>query len=145
MDRVVFASASQDLIEPPPRDIVQEKIGTAAPVFDVENACNSFLNGLEVAEALVVSGARRCVLVAAGETCSNAIAWTVRDDEDFRLSLPGYTPGRRGSGGAGRAVRQRAGHLLPVVHDGEPLLALATLATGGSMHPRSVEHSYIPW
>jgi acyl-CoA:acyl-CoA alkyltransferase len=143
VDQLVFASASQDLIEPATANIVQEKLGTAAPVFDVKNACNSFLNGLEVAEALVVAGARRCVLVAAGETCSNAISWCVRDDADFKLSFPGYTLGDAG-----------AAALVVPSHDGRGIFfrsfttvsrhwPLATLAGGGSMHPHSVEHTYI--
>lgn len=143
VDQVVFASASQDLIEPATANIVQEKIGTHAPVFDVKNACNSFLNGLEVAEALVVSGARRCVLVAAGETCSNAIAWTVRDDDDFKLSFPGYTLGDAGAAALVVPSDNGGGIFFRSFTTVSRYWPLATLAAGGSMHPHSVEHSYI--
>ena len=30
--------------------------GIHAPVFDVKNACNSFINGVEIAEAFILSG-----------------------------------------------------------------------------------------
>src|SRR5437016_239599 len=40
IDLLIFASAGQDLAEPATANIVQEKIGTACPAFDVKNACN---------------------------------------------------------------------------------------------------------
>ena len=57
VDVLIFASAGQDLIEPATANIVQEKLGTACQAFDVKNACNSFLNGLQLAESLILSGA----------------------------------------------------------------------------------------
>ena len=53
---LIFASAGQDSIEPATAHIVQDKLGTRCPVFDVKNACNSFLNGVQLAESLVLSG-----------------------------------------------------------------------------------------
>jgi 3-oxoacyl-[acyl-carrier-protein] synthase-3 len=143
VDQVIYASASQDLIEPATANIVQEKLGTCAPVFDVKNACNSFLNGLEIAEALVVSGSRRCVLVVAGETCSHAVAWSVQDDADFKLSFPGYTLGDAGAA----ALVVPSGNGTGIFHRSFTTLSrywpLATFAGGGSMHPHSPEHTYI--
>src|SRR5262245_16970595 len=52
IDLLIFASAGQDLAEPATANIVQQKLGTRAAVFDVRNACNSFLNGIQVAESL---------------------------------------------------------------------------------------------
>ena len=50
VDTVIFASASQDIAEPATANVLQEKLGCDhASVFDVKNACNSFLNGLDVA------------------------------------------------------------------------------------------------
>jgi 3-oxoacyl-(acyl-carrier-protein) synthase III len=143
VDQVVFASASQDLIEPATANIVQEKVGTRAPVFDVKNACNSFLNGLEVAEAMVASGARRCVLVAAGETCSNAISWKVDDDADFKLSFPGYTLGDAGAAALVVPSNDARGIFFRSFTTVSRYWPLATLPGGGSMHPHSAEHTYI--
>src|SRR5204863_9740445 len=41
IDLVLFASASQDLVEPATSHIVAAKLGLEAPVMDVKNACNS--------------------------------------------------------------------------------------------------------
>ena len=143
VDQVVYASASQDLIEPATANIVQQKLGTHAPVFDVKNACNSFLNGLEVAEALIVSEARRCVLVVAGETCSNAIAWSVRNDEDFKLCFPGYTLGDAGAAALVVPAEDGRGIFFRSFTSLSRYWPLATFAGGGSMHPHSMEHTYI--
>lgn len=143
IDQLIFASASQDLIEPATANIVQEKLGTRAPVFDIKNACNSFLNGLEMAEALVLSGSRRCVLVASGETCSQAIAWHAADQDEFKMNFPGFTLGDAGAAAIvvpstdGRGIFHRS---FMSLSDHWPL---ATLLGGGSMHPHSAEHSYI--
>lgn len=91
VDLIVFASASQDLIEPATAHIVAAKLGASCPVFDVKNACNSFLNGMQVAEALILGGQYRRVLVCTGETGSEVVRWSVRDREQFVDSLAGYT------------------------------------------------------
>lgn len=91
LDMIVFASASQDLIEPATAHIVAAKLGAACPVFDVKNACNSFLNGVQVAEALILSGQYRRILVCTGETGSRVVRWSVADRAEFMDSLAGYT------------------------------------------------------
>jgi acyl-CoA:acyl-CoA alkyltransferase len=91
LDLVVFASASQDVLEPATAHIVAAKLGATCPVFDVKNACNSFLNGIEVAEALIASGRYRRVLVCSGEKGSRAVRWSVADRAQFMDSLAGYT------------------------------------------------------
>ncbi|NUR90011.1 MAG: ketoacyl-ACP synthase III, partial [Nonomuraea sp.] len=90
-DLLVFASASQDLVEPATAHIVAAKLGLSCPVFDVKNACNSLLNGIQVAEALILAGQYRRVLVCTGETPSRAIRWQVRDRAQFVDSFAGYT------------------------------------------------------
>lgn len=143
IDQLIFASASQDLIEPATANIVQEKLGTRAPVFDIKNACNSFLNGLEMAEALVLSGSRRCVLVVSGETCSHSIAWHAADQDEFKMNFPGFTLGDAGAAAIVVPSNDRRG----IFHRSFMSLShhwpLATFLGGGSMHPHSVEHSYI--
>ena len=63
IDTVIFASASQDIAEPATANVLQEKLGCDhASVFDVKNACNSFLNGLDVAQALIQTDRADCVV-----------------------------------------------------------------------------------
>ena len=66
IDLLMFASASQDLIEPATSHIVSAKLGLSAPVFDVKNACNSVINALQVADALIRAGSHRRILVVSG-------------------------------------------------------------------------------
>src|SRR5699024_9566564 len=92
IDLLIFASASQDMVEPATSHIVAHKLGLdSVPVMDVKNACNSVLNGIEVAEALVATGRYRTVLVASGEAPSRAVRHDVPDRATYALSAPGYT------------------------------------------------------
>lgn len=91
VDLLIFASASQDMVEPATGHIVAAKLGASCPVMDVKNACNSVLNGIEVAEALIGTGRYRRVLVASGEMPSRAVRWDIPDRATYALSAPGYT------------------------------------------------------
>lgn len=142
VDLLVWGSASQDLVEPATAHIVAHKLGLDCPVFDVKNACNSFLNGLQVATALLATRSHRTALVVTGESPSRAIRWSVDSAASFALSAPGYT-----MGDAGAAV------LLTYDEDCEGIFfqqhrswsrhwPIATLPGGGSMHPRGDEWTY---
>ena len=56
VDLLLFAAASQDMCEPATAHIVAAKLGLTCPVMDVKNACNSVLNAVELAEALITAG-----------------------------------------------------------------------------------------
>lgn len=143
IDLVLFASASQDLIEPATSHIVAAKLGLTCPVMDVKNACNSVLNALQVAEALIATGQYRRVLVASGEEPSHAVRWDLADHEQFIRSFPGYT---MSDGGAAVIVEAsddpRAGILDSAFHAVSRHWEVGTLPTGGSMNPRSLDHAY---
>src|ERR1051325_5970796 len=79
IDLLLFASASQDLIEPATSHIVAAKLGLDCPVMDIKNACNSVINAMQVAEALIGAGQYRRVLVASGEQPSHAVRWDLKD------------------------------------------------------------------
>ncbi|MEU5881846.1 ketoacyl-ACP synthase III [Spirillospora sp. NPDC047279] len=145
LDLLIFGSASQDLIEPATAHIVAAKLGATCPVFDVKNACNSFLNALQTAEALIRTGQYARVLVCAGETPSRAIRWRVRDRAQFVDAFAGYTLSDGGaamlleaapSGGPAAGVFHRDFAAVSSAWD------IGTLPAGGSMHPRDPEHSY---
>ena len=143
VDLLVFAAAGQDLIEPATAHIVQHKLGSHAAVLDVKNACNSFLNGLQVADALVGTGQARCALVVTGEICSRAVRWAVRDADDFRLHFPSYTMGDGGAAavlvpGAGAGALRYLGFAARSEH-----WALAQIRAGGSMYPRGDDYAYL--
>ena len=67
VELLIFASCAQDITEPATANILQEKLGAKnAQVFDVKNACNSFLNGIDIAESYIKTGKARTAVVAVG-------------------------------------------------------------------------------
>ncbi len=143
IDLLIFASAGQDLIEPATAHIVQSKLGTRCPVFDVKNACNSFLNGVQLAESLIASGANKNVLVAVGEISSRGIAWHADSLNDFKRNMPGYTMGDAGAAALFSATNDGGGIFYRKFASLSEHWELTTVLSGGSMHPRGAEHSYI--
>ena len=142
VDALIFAAASQDLTEPATANIVQEKLGTNCPVFDIKNACNSFLCGLQVAESLIASGQYRNVLVASGEIPSRGIKWSVRDFDDFRLSFAGYTLGDAGAAALVSGTDDHRGIFYRKFQTESRYWNIGTVPGGGSMHPRGDEWTY---
>ena len=90
IDCIIFASASQDMIEPATANKIQQILWSHAPVFDIKNACNSFLNGLEVAKSYIISWQYKKILVCSWETSSRAIRWSTWDREEFKEALAWY-------------------------------------------------------
>ncbi len=142
IDLLIFASASQDLTEPATAHIVQAKLGTAGAVLDVKNACNSFLNGLQVAEALILTGQYRKALVAVGEVPSKCIKWDIADRQEFRARFTGYTFGDAGAAALLEASPDANGLFYRKFMAVSQHWHISTLAGGGSMHPRGDEYSY---
>lgn len=145
VDLLLFASASQDMVEPATAHIVSAKLGTGCPVMDVKNACNSVLNGIEVADALITAGRYRRVLVVTGEAPSRAVRWRVSGLDQFLASLPGYT-----LSDAGAAVlvtpAEPGEHAPRILGSGFSASSadwsVGTLPAGGSAHPRDVDATY---
>jgi 3-oxoacyl-[acyl-carrier-protein] synthase-3 len=141
IDLLIFGSASQDLIEPATAHIVAAKLGAACPVFDVKNACNSFLNGLQMADALIRTGQHERVLVCTGESPSRAVRWKVRDRAQFVDAFAGYT---LSDGGAAALVEAApdGGIFYRDFAAVSSAWRIGTLPAGGSMHPRDPEYTY---
>jgi 3-oxoacyl-[acyl-carrier-protein] synthase III len=142
-DLLIFASASQDLIEPATSHIVAAKLGFGCPVMDVKNACNSVINAMQVAEALIGSGQYRRVLIASGEQPSHGVRWQLKDHEQFIRSFPGYT---MSDGGAAVILEASDDPATGILDSSFVAVSkhwqIGTLPTGGSMNPRSIEHAY---
>ncbi|MET8142606.1 ketoacyl-ACP synthase III [Sphaerisporangium sp. NPDC005288] len=140
-DLLIFASASQDMVEPATAHIVAAKLGLSCPVFDVKNACNSLLNGLQVAEALIRTGAHRKVLVCTGEMPSRAVRWRVEGRAQFVDAFAGYTLSDAGAAVLVTADADRGIFYRDFSADSRAW-AIGTLPGGGSAHPRDPEYSY---
>ncbi len=143
IDLVLFASASQDLVEPATSHIVAAKLGLTAPVMDVKNACNSVVNAMQVGDALIRSGQYRRVLIASGEGPSVAVRWELRDHEEFISSFPGYTM----SDGGAALVLEASDEAGAGIVDSRFLAVsrhwrIGTLPGGGTMRPHDPDAAY---
>ncbi len=145
IDLLIFAACTQDLAEPATANILQEKLGAnQSQVFDVKNACNSFLNGLDVAESHIKAGKAKNALIAVGETLSLSIAWHIKSTDELRSHIPGLTLGDAGAAAIIRGEPDGNGRGImgtSFLTQGDQW-RLATVLSGGSMHRFSEEHSY---
>jgi 3-oxoacyl-[acyl-carrier-protein] synthase-3 len=143
VDLVIFASASQDLVEPATSHIVAAKLGIDAPVMDVKNACNSVLNAMQVGDALIRSGQYRRVLIASGEGPSVAVRWELRDHAQFISSFPGYTMSDGGAAIVLEACSDAdAGILETRFRAVSRHWSIGTLPGGGTMRPHDLDAAF---
>ena len=97
IDFLIFAAASSDLLEPATANIVQQKLGLRCPVMDVKNACNSFVSGLQTADAMIRAGFYAQILIVTGEKLSSVINFDIKDGEHLRRSLAAFSLGDAGT------------------------------------------------
>ncbi|MEV7394287.1 3-oxoacyl-[acyl-carrier-protein] synthase III C-terminal domain-containing protein [Streptomyces sp. NPDC091215] len=97
VDLLLFASVGEDLEEPATAHVVADKLGVTAPVFDIQNACNGFLNAMETADALIRTGAYDRVLITTGERGTVHTRQPVRNRDEFAYLLPALTLGDLGA------------------------------------------------
>lgn len=142
VDLLLFACASADMVEPATAHITQYKLGTNAAVMDVKNACNSFLNGLEVAEALIRTGQYRRALVVTGEIPSRSIRWKIENFRDLKNSFMGYTFGDAGAAALLEPSDDETGIFYRKFFSVSKHWELCTLPGGGTAHPRGDEYTY---
>jgi len=117
IDLLIFASAGQDIMEPATAHIVSNIIDTKCPVFDLTDACNSFLDALHVGDALIRCGTYKKILIATGEVTTKTIQRKIVDRNDFKECFTGYT-----FGDAGTAV------LLTDAEDGAGIISSSFMA-----------------
>ncbi|MFD5561123.1 3-oxoacyl-ACP synthase III family protein [Kitasatospora griseola] len=141
VDLLLFASASRDVCEPATAHLVQAELGSRAHAFDLSNACNSFLNGIDAARAMILAGRARRALVVTGETPSRAMRRDPSGLAEFREGFAGYT---FGDGGAAVVVErvERGGILDIEAETASEHWEVGGIPGGGSRHPRGDEWSY---
>ncbi len=146
LDLIIFASASQDLIEPATSHIISAKMGATCPVFDVSNACNSFLNGLQIADVFIRQGVYKNILVVTGEAPSVAIRWSCANKDQFISAFPGYSMSDTGGAVLVSADVNISGKRTGIesieMTAHSQMWDVGVLGTGGSRHPRDLEATY---
>ena len=79
IDAIIVATSTADLTFPSAATMVQAELGmTSGFAFDVQAVCAGFIFALANANALIVSGQARAVLVIGAETFSRIMDWTDR-------------------------------------------------------------------
>ena len=142
VDLLIFASASSDMVEPATAHITQHKLGTNAAVMDVKNACNSFLNGMQVAEALIQTGQYRRALVVGGELPSRTVRWKVRNFNELKSSFLGYTFGDAGAAALLEQSDDDRGIFFRRFFSVSKHWPVCMVPGGGTAHGYGEEHSY---
>jgi 3-oxoacyl-(acyl-carrier-protein) synthase III len=141
IDLLVFASATRDVVEPATAHIVQAELGSKAYALDVTNACNSFINGIDVARALVLAGRADRALVVTGETPTRSMRWQVTGLAQMRDSFAGFTFGDAGAAVVVEPVP--SGGILDVDNESHSEhWSIGGIFGGGSRHPRGDEYMY---
>ncbi len=98
IDTLIFSSTDMDTLEPATANIVQMKLGMpTVNAFDVSNACNSFLQAINVANSLIATGGAHLVLITTGEIGSYVTNRKINGKEDLRVKLGGLTLGDAGA------------------------------------------------
>ncbi|MFE3106491.1 3-oxoacyl-ACP synthase III family protein [Kitasatospora indigofera] len=141
IDLLLYASATRDVCEPATAHLVQAELGSRAHALDVSNACNSFLNGIDLARAMILAGRARRALVVTGETPSRAMRRDPGGLADFREGFAGYTFGDAGAAVVVEPV-ERGGILDIETETASEHWAVGGIPGGGSRHPRGDEYSY---
>lgn len=79
LDAIIVATSTADFTFPSAATMVQDALGmTTGFAFDVQAVCAGFVYGLANANALIVSGQARRVMVIGAETFSRIMDWTDR-------------------------------------------------------------------
>jgi len=144
VDLLIFASATHDVAEPATASIVQAKTGCqSAHTMDIKNACNSFLNALDVATVYIQLGRARRVLIACGEVLSPVINWQIRDQADFLRKIAALT---LGDGGGACILEASSNHDRGVFpgkffSDGRHW-QLSTVLSGGTLMKQDASRFY---
>lgn len=71
IDLLLFCSITSDFIEPATAMKIREELGCCnANCYDIKNACNAFLTGLDIANMYIETGRAKNILICSGEILS---------------------------------------------------------------------------
>jgi acyl-CoA:acyl-CoA alkyltransferase len=136
IDCLIFAAASSDMLEPATANIIQMKLGLNCPVFDVKNACNSFVTAMQIGSALIKSEEYKNVLIVNGEKLQDAIKFDIDDSNELRKHLAAYTLGDAGAAVLLQKSADESGIVYQKFKTRGQFWDLCTVPGGGSYRPR---------
>ena len=142
VDCMIFAAGSSDMIEPATSTIAQSKLNINCPTFDVKNACNSFVNGIQVANSFVKSGAYKKILVITGEHLSTIIKLNPDNRKDLSKRLACLSMGDAGAAAIIEPSLDDSGILAEEFQTFGEHWELCTVPGGGSVFPHDPSKVY---
>lgn len=132
LDLILCCTTTPDYLFPATACIIQNNLGaTNAAACDVNAACSGFVYGLASANAYILSGMYRTVMVVGSESATNRINWKKRDTavlfgdgagavvlraEDGDAGILSVCLGADGSG-ADMLIRPAGGSKLPITKE----------------------------
>jgi acyl-CoA:acyl-CoA alkyltransferase len=142
IDCLIFAAACADMLEPATANIIQLKLGLNCPVFDLKNACNSFVSAIQVGSSLIESGQYKNVLIVNGEKLQDAIKFDIDDTHHLRKHLAAYTLGDAGAAVLLEKSTDESGIVYQKFKSNGQYWDLCTVLGGGSRHPHTHKFNY---
>lgn len=142
IDCIIFAAGSSDMIEPATSSIIQNKLKLHCPAFDVKNACNSFVNGLQTANALIISKTYKKILLVCGEKLSAIIKLQFDDNVEFMKRFASLSMGDAGAAAIIEASDDESGIIAQRFQTNGEHWELCMVPGGGSMFPHDGSKVY---
>ncbi len=139
VELLIFCACSQDITEPATSNIIQEKLGASrAQVMDVKNACNAFINGIDIADSMIRTAKVENALICSGEILSRYVDMDINTRDDLELRAAGLT---LGDGGGAVVLEKNTNGQCGIMgscftSDGAQW-RLATVMAGGTIYPRA--------
>lgn len=142
IDLLLFCACDHDIDEPATVNVVAEKLGLKkVSAFDVKNACNSFINGLDIADAMINAQKSKMALVTTGEVITNWTCYDIRNKEDLKYKMAGITLGDGGAAAILVPADSANGILTSHFETWGEYWKVATVMAGGTMYPRCPDSS----
>jgi len=89
IDAVIFGAITRDFAEPATVNRVVEILGIKdCYAFDIFNACNAFIGGIDLADSLIKTGKAKNVLVTCGEVLSRWTKFDYTDKDELLMRAP---------------------------------------------------------
>ncbi|HAG14380.1 MAG TPA: ketoacyl-ACP synthase III [Ruminococcus sp.] len=89
IDAVIFGAITRDFAEPATVNRVVQLLGIPnCYAFDIFNACNAFIGGVDLADSLIKTGKAENVLVVCGEILSRWTKFDYTDKDELLMRAP---------------------------------------------------------
>lgn len=142
IDCIIFAAGSSDMIEPATSSIIQSKLKMNCPAFDVKNACNSFVCGLQTANALIVSNTYKKILLLSGEKLSAIIKFSYENSLEFIKRFASLSMGDAGAAAIIEMSNDNSGICAQQFQTNGEYWDMCTVPGGGSLHAQDGSKVY---